>query len=243
MKLEDLSIAVYADGADVEGMLEMAKKSYIKGFTTNPSLMKKAGITDYVCFAQEILAEIKDAPVSFEVFSDNFEEMKKEARILASLADNVFVKIPVTNSKGEPSYQLIKELAEEGVKINVTSVFTLDQVEAVKTALSANVPGIISVFAGRIADTGIDAREHMRATKELCRNKPSIMLLWASCREVYNIIEAQEAGADIVTVTNDILEKAENNMGKPLEQYSLETVNMFLNDAVKLGFSILGEER
>lgn len=240
MKLQDVKIAIYADGADVSGMLEMSKKDYIKGFTTNPSLMKKAGVTDYVCFAKEVLANITELPVSFEVFGDDFETMEKEAVLLSSLADNVFVKIPVTNSKGEPSYELIKRLSAKGIKLNVTAVFTLDQVRAVKDSLSHNADSIISVFAGRIADAGFDAESHMKQAKDICSDNCKIMLLWASCREVFNIVEACRAGADIITVTNDILIKAEKNMGKDLKQYSLETVNMFLNDSKELGFSIIG---
>lgn len=241
MKLEDLKIAIYADGADVQGMLEMAKKSYIKGFTTNPSLMKKAGVKDYLSFAKEVLAKIKKLPVSFEVFSDDFGEMKKEAEILSALGSNVYVKIPVTNSKGEPSYDLINQLSEDaGVKVNVTAVFTFAQIRAAADALSARTPSILSVFAGRIADAGVDARMHMKKAKEILRGeKKNIQLLWASCREVYNIIEAQEAGADIITVTNGLLKKAEKNLGKELDAFSLETVNMFLNDSEALGFNII----
>ncbi len=239
MKLEDLKIAIYAEGADVQRMLDIAKKSYIKGFTTNPSLMKKAGVKDYLTFARKVLAEIKELPVSFEVFSDDFDGMRRELRILSSLGNNVYVKIPVTNSKGEPSYDLIHALSEDaGIKVNVTAVFTFDQIRAVTDALSERTNSIIPVFAGRIADAGVDAKGHMQKAKSICQGKASIQLLWASCREVYNIIEAENSGADIITVTNDLLKKAEKNLGKDLEVFSLETVNMFVDDSKELGFSI-----
>ena len=238
MRFEDLTIDIYADGADVDGMLEMKKRSYVKGFTTNPSLMKKAGVQDYVSFAQKVLSEIRDLPVSFEVFSDDFATMEVEAKKLASLGENVYVKIPVMNTRGEASYDLIRKLSDEGLHLNVTAIFTLDQVYDVVNALNDEVDSIVSLFSGRIADAGVDARTHTRAAVALCRTNKSAKLLWASCREVYNIIEAQEAGADIITVTNDILRKV-SNIGKDLRQYSQETVQMFADDSKSLGFSII----
>ena len=238
MTIEDVKIDIYADGADLGGMLEMLKKPYIKGFTTNPTLMKKAGVKDYVSFAGEVLKEIKELPVSFEVFADDFPTMKEEARKLSSLGDNVFVKIPVTNIDGEPSYELVKELSEEGLKLNVTAIMTLEQVEKVVASFAEGTENIVSVFAGRIADAGIDAEEHMRKAAKICHTRYGIKLLWASCREVYNIIQAEKSGSDIITVTNDILKKC-GNLGKDLTQFSLETVRMFSRDGHALGFSIL----
>lgn len=238
MAIEDIKIDIYADGADLNGMLEMLKKPYIKGFTTNPTLMKKAGVKDYVSFAGEVLKEIKTLPVSFEVFADDFPTMKKEALKLSSLGDNVFVKIPVSDINGKPSYELVNELSKEGLKLNVTAIMTLEQVENVVAAFEDNTQNIVSVFAGRIADAGVDAKEHMRQAAEICHKREGVRLLWASCREVYNIVQAQESGADIITVTNDILKKC-SNLGKNLSQFSLETVRMFSDDGHALGFSIL----
>lgn len=238
MNVEDLKISIFADGADLDGMLEMRKRSYIKGFTTNPTLMKKAGVGDYISFAENVLSEIKDVPVSLEVFSDEFDLMEKEARRLSSLGKNVYVKIPVMNTKGEPSYDLIRKLSSDGINLNVTAVFTQEQIAAVVDALSEDIGGIVSQFCGRIADTGIDVRSYARASVVLCHRKKNVKYLWASCREVYNIIEAEEAGADIITVTNDILRKL-GNLGKDLEQFSRDTVKMFSDDGKSLGFSIL----
>lgn len=238
MKVEDLTIDIYADGADLEGMLEMKKLPYIKGFTTNPTLMKKAGVKDYVDFAENVLKEINDLPVSFEVFSDDVQTMEKEARKLASLSNNVYVKIPVMNTKCEPTYDLIHRLSEAGLHLNVTAIFTLEQVAQVTDALSGKEDSIVSVFFGRIADAGVDARAYARAAAALCGRKDHIRLLWASCREIYNIVEAQEAGSDIITVPNDILKKT-NNLGKDLFEFSRETVQMFSDDSEKLGYTIL----
>lgn len=237
MKIEDLKIAIYADGADINGMLEMYQKSYIKGFTTNPTLMKKAGVTSYTEFAKKAVKEIPDLPISFEVFADEFEQMEKEALILSGYGKNVFVKIPITNAKGESSVPLVKKLSEQGVNLNVTAIFTVEQVKSVLEVLSDNTHNIISVFAGRIADAGVDPEDIMKETVALCKEKGA-MSLWASCREVFNIIQADRCGVDIVTVTNDLLAKT-SNFGKDLEQFSLETVQMFERDGKSLGFSIV----
>ncbi|MCR4656452.1 MAG: transaldolase [Lachnospiraceae bacterium] len=238
MKFEDLKVTVYADGADIEGMKEEYRKGYVKGFTTNPTLMKKAGVKDYMTFAKEALKEIPDLPLSLEVFADDFETMEKEAKVLSSLSDNVFVKIPITNSKGESSIPLIKKLSEEGIRLNVTAILTLSQVRETVDAFKEGTENIVSVFAGRILDTGVDAMPIMKEVSSICREKPGTLSLWASCREVYNIIQADQCGVDIITVTNAILAKLPN-LGKDLTKLSLETVQMFVNDGKSLGFSIL----
>lgn len=236
--LNDLNVKIYADGADLKEMLEIYKNDYVKGFTTNPSLMKQGGVTDYKEFAKKVLAEITDCSVSFEVFADDFETMEKEADVLSNLAPNVYVKIPITNTKGESSIPLIKKLAAKGYHLNVTAIFTLKQVQEVVEALNPEVNSIVSVFAGRIADTGVDAVELMKKAAEICKQNPNAELLWASCREFYNIMEAEECGCQIITVQNSILAKSKN-YGKDLEEYSLETVRGFFKDASGLGFSIL----
>ncbi|MBR4169330.1 MAG: transaldolase [Lachnospiraceae bacterium] len=238
MRFEDLTVTLYADGADIEGMKEEYKKGYVKGFTTNPTLMKKAGVTDYVTFAKEVVKEIPDLPLSFEVFADDFDTMEKEAKVIAALGDNVYVKIPITNSKGESSIPLIRRLSAAGLKLNVTAILTLDQVEATVDAFADGTKNIVSVFAGRIMDTGVDAVPIMKKATEMCRKKSGTLSLWASCREVYNIIQADQCGTDIITVTNNLLAKLPN-LGKDLAQLSLETVQMFSNDSKALGFSIL----
>ena len=238
MDKSELTIKLYADGADIDSMIEMNKKSYISGFTTNPTLMKKAGVNNYVDFATNACKKITDKPISFEVFSDDFEIMEKEAQKLSQFGKNIFVKIPITNAVGISSIPLIKKLSDQGIKVNVTAILTLDQVKKSVDALNENTGGIISVFAGRIADAGVDPKPIMRETVRLTKEKRNIEVLWASCREVYSIIEAQECGVDIITVTNDLLKKMDN-FGKELEQFSLETVNMFANDAKFLGFTIL----
>ena len=233
-----LSIKVYSDGAVLETMLKDLNSGLVSGFTTNPSLMKKAGITSYVGFAKEVLKDIKEFPVSFEVFADDIETMEKEAEEIASLGENVYVKIPVTNSKGESTVDLMKRLAAKGVKINATAIFTLEQVREVVGALKAGTPGIVSVFAGRIADTGVDPVPIMKEALSICRQKDGVELLWASPRESYNIYQADELGVDIITCTSDLIQKLSLN-GKDLTQYSLETVQMFLKDSTSLGFKIL----
>lgn len=238
MKVEELKIEIYADGADIEGMLKMKERPYIKGFTTNPSLMKKAGVTEYVEFSKNVLSKIKDVPVSFEVFSDDFDTMEKEARKISGMGKNVFVKIPVMNTKGETSYELIRKLSKDGLKLNITAVMTTEQVKEIVDALSDETDSIVSVFAGRIADTGRDSKEIIRESADICHTKKRIKLLWASCREVYNIIDAENSKADIITVTNDILDKLKY-FDKDLLEFSLDTVKMFANDSKSLGFSIL----
>ena len=221
-----LSIKVYSDGAVLETMLKDLNSGLVSGFTTNPSLMKKAGI--------------KEFPVSFEVFADDIETMEKEAEKIASLGENVYVKIPVTNSKGESTVDLMKRLAAKGVKINATAIFTLEQVREVVGALKAGTPGIVSVFAGRIADTGVDPVPIMKEALSICRQKDGVELLWASPRETYNIYQADELGVDIITCTSDLIQKLSLN-GKDLTEYSLETVQMFLKDSTSLGFKILDD--
>ena len=235
-----LSIKVYSDGAVLETMLKDLNSGLVSGFTTNPSLMKKAGITSYIGFAKEVLKDIKEFPVSFEVFADDIETMEKEAEKIASLGENVYVKIPVTNSKGESTVDLMKRLAAKGVKINATAIFTLEQVREVVGALKAGTPGIVSVFAGRIADTGVDPVPIMKEALSICRQKDGVELLWASPRETYNIYQADELGVDIITCTSDLIQKL-SLKGKDLTEYSLETVQMFLKDSTSLGFKILDD--
>ncbi len=235
-RVEDLSIKIFADGADKAGMLEMYSKPFIKGFTTNPTLMRKAGISDYKGFALDILASIKDKPISFEVFSDDFKEMKRQALMIKDWAENVYVKIPVTNTEGYPSYDLINNLVEMGVHLNVTAITTLKQVREVSAALE-NHSSYVSVFAGRIANTGVDPVPLMVEAIEVISVFPKQELLWASPRELLNIFQADEIGCQIITVTNDILNKLEL-VGKDLADYSLDTVKMFRSDAVKAGFDL-----
>lgn len=236
--LSDLKVKIFADGANLDEMIAIYKNDFVKGFTTNPSLMKKGGVTDYKEFAKSVLSKITDCSVSFEVFADDFETMEKEADVLANLAENVYVKIPITNSKGESSIPLIKRLSNKGYHLNITAIFTLEQVKQVVEVLNPDIKNIVSVFAGRIADTGVNAVELMKKAVEICKQNPNAELLWASCREFYNIMEAEEAGCQIITVPNSILEK-NKNYGKNLEEYSLETVQGFFKDASGLGFSIL----
>ena len=235
-KIEELKVKIFADGADKAGMLEMYAKPYIKGLTTNPTLMRKAGIVDYKAFANEILAEIKDKPLSFEVFSDDFAEMERQALEIASWGDNVYVKIPVTNTKQETCYSLVKKLAVRKVKLNVTALMTLEQVRDVVASLDPNVPSYVSVFAGRIADTGRDPVPVMAAAVEMLKvAAPASELIWASPRELLNIFQADAIGCQVITVTNDILKKLAL-IGYDLDEYSLDTVKMFYNDAEAAGF-------
>ena len=237
MRTEDLKVKIFADGADKAGMLEMYAKSWIKGFTTNPTLMNKAGIKDYGAFARDIVKAIPDRPLSFEVFSDDFAEMERQALKIKEWGDNVYVKIPVTNTLGQSSCQLIKRLATAGVKQNVTALMTLAQVRDVAFALAGGPSSYISVFAGRVADTGRDPLAIMAAAVEMMRPYPQLELIWASPRELLNIIHAESVGCHIITVTNDILNKLVN-LGKDLDEYSLDTVKMFSDDAVKAGFTL-----
>jgi transaldolase len=236
--LDTLSIKIYADGADKDGMLNLYRNPLIKGLTTNPTLMRKVGIQDYETFAQDILKEIKDKPISFEVFSDEFSEMKRQALKIRDWQRNVFVKIPITNSRRESSISLIRELAAAKVQLNVTAILTLRQVREVAQALDPEVPAVVSVFAGRIADTGRDPAATMRASKALLEDLPKAELLWASVREVLNIFQAADCDCDIVTVPHDILNKALKLTGMDLEDLSLDTVNMFAQDAAKAGFKL-----
>ena len=236
-KIEDLKVKIFSDGADKEDMLDMASKTFIRGLTTNPTLMKKAGIKDYEAFAKDILSTIKEKPISFEVFSDDFDEMEKQAMKITSWADNVYVKIPVTNTKKESSKELIKRLVEKKVKLNITAIMTLDQVKTVLSVLDNKVPSIISVFAGRIADTGRDPIPLMNdCLKEMKINSKS-ELLWASPRELFNIIQADQMGCHIITVTKDIIKKLQF-INYDLEEYSLDTVKLFYKDAAEAGFKI-----
>jgi transaldolase len=236
--LDNLQVKIFADGADLEGMISLYRNPLVKGLTTNPTLMRKAGILDYESFAKDALAFIKDKPISFEVFSDEFSEMERQALKIRDWQQNVYVKIPITNSRGESSVPLIKELAREKVQLNVTAILTLKQVRGVAEVLHADVPAVVSVFAGRIADTGKDPEAIMRASKELLADLPKAELLWASVREVLNIIQADNCGCDIVTVPHDILNKALNLIGMDLEALSLDTVKMFAQDAEKAGFRL-----
>ena len=234
---DGLSIKIFADGADRNSIMEHYANPLIKGFTTNPTLMRKAGITDYQGFAHEILSEVRDRPISFEVFSDEFDEMYRQAQLISSWGDNVFVKIPVTNTRGESAVPLLERLAPEGVKMNVTALFTLDQVRAVSAALANAAPSNISVFAGRIADAGVDPVPLMTQALKIMAAHPQQELIWASPRELFNVIQANDIGCHIITATSDILAKLKL-IGKDLSQYSLETVKMFYDDASAAGFSI-----
>jgi len=236
-KLEDLRIKIFADGADKASILELAKKTYIKGFTTNPTLMRKAGVSDYEQFAKELLAEIKDKPISFEVFSDEFDEMERQAKKIASWAENVYVKIPITNTKGESSFDLVKRLASAGVKLNITAILTLEQVQHILPALRPGNPSIISVFAGRIANTGRDPIPIMKEAKKFVSRVEGAELLWASSREFLNIFHAEESGCDIITVTPDLL-KFVDWLGRDLKEVSLDTVQTFYNDAKSAGYQL-----
>ena len=235
--MKELKTKIFADGADKQGMLHMYQQPYIKGFTTNPTLMRKAGITDYQAFALDIIKSIPDRPISFEVFSDDFDEMYDQARHIASWGKNVYVKIPVTNTQAEPAYTLIKSLANEQVKMNVTALMTLDQVLDVAEALSTAPSSYISVFAGRIADTGRDPLPIMQESLNIMRPYPQLELIWASPRELLNIFHADDIGCHIITVTNDLLKKLDL-VGKDLSVFSLETVQMFRDDAIKAGFAL-----
>jgi transaldolase len=236
--LKDLKIKIFADGADKKGMLELNANPLIKGMTTNPTLMRKVGITDFEAFARDILQGITAKPISLEVFSDEFPEMKRQALKINGWGKNVYVKIPITNTRGESSLPLIRELANEGVKLNVTAILTLEQVEGVAKSLSAKIPAVVSVFAGRIADTGVDPVSIMAESKTILKNLPQSELLWASVREVLNIFQANDCGCDIVTVPHDILGKAMKTSGVGLQEMSLDTVKMFANDAKAAGFSL-----
>jgi transaldolase len=236
--LNDLKIQLYADGADKAGILDLYAKPYIKGLTTNPSLMKKAGIKDYEAFAKDILQTVVAKPISLEVFTDDFTDMKRQALKISALGKNVYTKIPITNSRGESSLPLIKDLAKQGVKLNVTAILTLRQVAGVAEALNPSVPSVVSVFAGRIADTGVDPMPLMRACSALLHGHDKAELLWASTREVLNIFHAEESGCAIITVPHDILAKAAKMLGMDLTELSLDTVKMFAKDAADCGYKL-----
>ena len=237
MTLTDLKTKIFADGADLSAMLAMYREPHIKGFTTNPTLMRKAGLTDYRAFAREVVAAIPDRPISFEVFSDEFADMERQAREIATWGDHVYVKIPVTNTRRESAYDLVNRLSHAGVKLNVTALMTLEQVQAVTDALKGGAPSNISVFAGRIADTGRDPVPHMKAALEIMQAAPQAELIWASPRELLNVFQADEIGCHIITVTNDILKKL-SLRNKDVSDSSLETVKMFHDDAKAAGFSL-----
>jgi transaldolase len=236
-KIEELKVKIFADGADKAGMLEMYAKPHIKGFTTNPTLMNKAGITDYRAFARDILSVIKDKPISFEVFSDDFSEMERQALEIAGWGNNVYVKIPITNTKRETCYGLVKRLVAQKVKLNVTAIMTLAQVRDVAVVLDPNIPSYVSVFAGRIADTGRDPVPMMAEAVEILKFVPSAELIWASPRELLNIFQANDIGCHVITVTNDILRKL-SLIGYDLSDFSLDTVKMFQKDALSAKYRI-----
>jgi transaldolase len=237
VKLTDLKTKIFADGAELDGMLAMYREPCIKGFTTNPTLMRKAGVPDYREFAKAVLAAIPDRPISFEVFSDEFDEMETQARDIATWGDHVYVKIPVTNTRRQSAFDLIHRLSHAGVKVNVTAVMGLEQVRHVTAALKGGAPSNVSVFAGRIADTGRDPVPHMVEALEILKAAPCAELIWASPRELFNVIQAHHIGCHIITVTNDILKKL-TLIGKDLDDYSLETVKMFHDDAARAGFRL-----
>jgi transaldolase len=235
--VNDLKIKLFADGADKAAMLALYRNPLIRGFTTNPTLMRKAGISDYAAFARDILSEIRDRPISLEVFADEFGEMERQARLIASWGANVYVKIPVTNTRREPALKLIHCLSHAGIRLNITALLTLDQVRDVAAALAGGAPSCVSVFAGRIADTGRDPVPLMAAAVEMVSIHPGMELIWASPRELLNIFQADAIGCHIITATPDVLQKL-SLVGKDLDEYSLDTVKMFYSDARKSGFAV-----
>ena len=236
-KVNELKVKVFADGANIDDILRLAKNPFVKGFTTNPSLMRKAGIEDYEAFGRKVLAAIPNHPVSLEVFADDLPTMLAQGKVIASWGKNVNVKVPVTNTKGEFTGSILKELSAAGVVLNVTAIMTLDQVNAVAECLSPDVPAIVSVFAGRIADTAVDPVPLMAEAVQILKSKPKAELLWASPRELLNIFQAEEIGCQIITVTSDVIGKL-GLVGKNLDEYSLETVQMFYKDASAAGYKI-----
>jgi transaldolase len=235
--IDQLRVKLFLDGAKHEDLVSLAKLPYIKGFTTNPNLLRKAGITDYQGFATEILPQLEGKPISFEVFADDLIEMERQARIITAWGENIYTKIPVTTTGGESTSPLIKKLSSEGVKLNITLILTTQQVGEVASALHPDTASIISVFAGRIADIGIDPIPTMRQSKELLANLPKAELLWASCRELYNIYQAEEVGAEIITIPSEILRKIDG-VGSDLSQLSLEGIRAFYEDGKAAGFSL-----
>ena len=234
-----LNVEVFADGADIEEMKAAYNNEYVDGFTTNPSLMAKAGVTDYKAFAEEVVKAIPDASISFEVFADDLETMEKEAEILKQYGDNVFVKIPIVTTTGESTLPLIKKLSADNVRLNVTAVYTIEQVRDITNAVTEGVPTYVSVFAGRIADTGVDPLPLMKESVEVTHSKKGVKLLWASCREVINVIQADEIGADIITCPADVVKKVNSNLGRNIEELSIDTVKGFAKDIQSSGLSIL----
>ena len=237
VKLNELNIKIFADGADLKTFQDLNSNNFIKGFTTNPSLMKKSGIKNYKEFAKDLIKEISDKPISFEVFEDELINMEKQARQIATWGKNVFVKIPVTNTKGESTHELVKKLSDEGISCNVTAIFTFGQLKLITDSLNNETPIILSIFAGRIADTGIDPMPIMKECIEYTKNKKNINILWASTREVLNIFQANSINCQIITVPNDLLKKL-NNLNKDLKDFSKETVMDFYKDAKSAGFKI-----
>ena len=235
--LSDLSVKIFADGADLDGIIALAEDPRISGFTTNPTLMWKAGLTDYQDFAQRLLERITEYPVSFEVFADDTDEMRRQARLIASWGENVYVKIPITTTSGESMAPLVRELSEYGVKVNVTALFTLPQVELITAAVKEGAPSCVSVFAGRIADAGVDPVPLMAQAVNILADAPRAELIWASPREILNVVQADSVGCHIITVTHDLLAKL-GSLGKDLDQFSLETVQMFRRDATAAGFTL-----
>lgn len=237
-RLLELPVKIFADGADLQGIAELARQPYIDGVTTNPTLMRKVGLTDYESFARAVLNEVKVKPISFEVFSDDFNEMHRQALKMHQWQENIYVKIPITNTRGESSIPLIERLAREGVKLNITAVLTPRQVKAVAAALDPTVPAIVSVLAGRIADTGVDPLPIITKSVKIVSDLPKAELLWASVREVLNVFQAAACRCHIVTVPHDILKKFVELAGKDLDELSLDTVRMFHRDAVAAGFTL-----
>ena len=237
MNLAELKIKIFADGADKRGILDLYRNPLIQGFTTNPTLMRQAGISDYEAFARDILAEVPDRSFSLEVFSDDFEEMGRQARKLAALGPNVYVKIPITNTRGESAAPLVRQLTAENIKLNVTALLTLDQVCAMVDALEGSPSAYISVFAGRVADAGVDPVPLMTEALALMRSQPRLELIWASPREIFNLVQADRIGCHIITITHDLLKKLPS-LGKDLAEFSLDTVKMFHRDALAAGFEI-----
>jgi transaldolase len=235
--ISELKVKIFADGANLDDIIQMNRNPLIKGMTTNPTLMRKAGITDYKNFAKEVLATVKTKPISFEVFSDELEQMEKQAQLIASWAENVYVKIPITNSKGVPTHELIRKLSKKGIKVNVTALMTFEQVQSILEFLEDGVPSCISVFAGRIADTGRDPLEIMKKSLEAMKSNKTAELIWASPRELLNIIQADQIGCHIITATSEILNKIKM-IGYDLDSYSLDTVKMFYEDAKRSKFHI-----
>ncbi len=235
--LDEISTRIFADGADLDGILALAADPRIAGFTTNPTLMWKAGLTDYAEFAQRLLERITTHPISFEVFADDAKEMRRQARVIASWGRNVYVKIPVTTTSGESMAPLVRELSENGVQVNVTALFTTAQVELITAAVKDGAPSCISVFAGRIADAGVDPLPIMARSVSIMSEAPRAELIWASAREILNLVQAAQVGCHIITMTSDLIRKLDC-LGKDLEQYSLETVKMFHGDAVAAGFTL-----